>query len=129
MVLTSSASSLAGLVVAAAVLYLARDVLVPLALAILLSFLGKHHPEDPLGARAAAGHDRQGRRGDQGARELSDVKILVVLWTDEDTAKARARLGDAGVDEIVTSASGAIERLRQLAAPIGLAKRAAAVPA
>jgi predicted PurR-regulated permease PerM len=38
--LTSSpASSLAGLLVAAAVLYLARDVLIPLALAILLSFL------------------------------------------------------------------------------------------
>jgi predicted PurR-regulated permease PerM len=36
---TSKASSLAGLLVAAAVLYLARDVLIPLALAILLSFL------------------------------------------------------------------------------------------
>ena len=39
MVLTSRASSLAGLLVAAAILYLARDVLIPLALAILLSFL------------------------------------------------------------------------------------------
>ena len=39
MVLTSRTSSLAGLLVAAAILYLARDVLIPLALAILLSFL------------------------------------------------------------------------------------------
>jgi predicted PurR-regulated permease PerM len=36
---TSRTSSLAGLLVAAAVLYFARDVLIPLALAILLSFL------------------------------------------------------------------------------------------
>jgi predicted PurR-regulated permease PerM len=39
LVLTSKTSSLAGLLVAAAFLYLARDVLIPLALAILLSFL------------------------------------------------------------------------------------------
>jgi predicted PurR-regulated permease PerM len=39
LVLTSRTSSLVGLLVAAAVLYLARDVLIPLALAILLSFL------------------------------------------------------------------------------------------
>ena len=39
MVLNSKTSSLAGLLVAAAVLYLAREVLIPLALAILLSFL------------------------------------------------------------------------------------------
>jgi predicted PurR-regulated permease PerM len=39
LLLTSKGSSLFGLIVAAAVLYLARDVLIPLALAILLSFL------------------------------------------------------------------------------------------
>jgi predicted PurR-regulated permease PerM len=39
LVLTSRTSSLAGLLVAASILYLARDVLIPLALAILLSFL------------------------------------------------------------------------------------------
>jgi len=39
LVLSTSASSLAGLLIAAAVLYLAREVLIPLALAILLSFL------------------------------------------------------------------------------------------
>jgi predicted PurR-regulated permease PerM len=39
LVLSTGASSLVGLLVAAAVLYLARDVLIPLALAILLSFL------------------------------------------------------------------------------------------
>ncbi|HJT61950.1 MAG TPA: AI-2E family transporter [Burkholderiales bacterium] len=36
---TSKSSSLAGLLIAAAILYLAREVLIPLALAILLSFL------------------------------------------------------------------------------------------
>jgi predicted PurR-regulated permease PerM len=39
LVLTSKTSAAAGLLVAAAVLYLARDVLIPLALAILLTFL------------------------------------------------------------------------------------------
>ena len=39
MVLSSKTSSAVGLLVAAAILYLARDVLIPLALAILLSFL------------------------------------------------------------------------------------------
>jgi predicted PurR-regulated permease PerM len=39
LVLSSKTSSAAGLLVAAAILYLARDVLIPLALAILLSFL------------------------------------------------------------------------------------------
>jgi predicted PurR-regulated permease PerM len=39
LVLASKTSTLAGLLVAAAVLYLARDVLIPLALAILASFL------------------------------------------------------------------------------------------
>jgi predicted PurR-regulated permease PerM len=39
LLLTSKTSSLAGLLVAAAILYLARDVLIPLALAILLAFL------------------------------------------------------------------------------------------
>jgi predicted PurR-regulated permease PerM len=39
LVLTSKASSAAGLLVAAAILYLAREVLIPLALAILLAFL------------------------------------------------------------------------------------------
>ena len=39
MLSASNASSLLGLLVAAAVLYFARDVLIPLALAILVSFL------------------------------------------------------------------------------------------
>jgi predicted PurR-regulated permease PerM len=62
-------------------------------------------------------------------RQLPDVKIVVVLWTGEDTAKARTRLGNAGVDEIATNVAEAIERLRQLAAPIGLAMKPRAVPA
>jgi predicted PurR-regulated permease PerM len=47
-------------------------------------------------------------------RRLPDVRILVALWTSGDTDKARARLGEAGVDQVVTDAAGAIEQLRQL---------------
>jgi hypothetical protein len=46
------------------------------------------------------------------------LKILVVVWTSEDTTRARARLGEAGVDEVATSVTGAIEQLRGLAAPL-----------
>ena len=49
-------------------------------------------------------------------RDLSDVKIVVVLWTSENTDKARARLADAGVDDIASNLSEAIERLRGQAA-------------
>jgi predicted PurR-regulated permease PerM len=62
-------------------------------------------------------------------RQLPDAKIVVVLWTAGDIAKARARLGEAGVDEIATNASEAFERLRGAAAPIGIAMKARAVPA
>lgn len=63
-------------------------------------------------------------------RQQPDAKIVVVLWTAADIAKARARLSDAGVDEIATNVSEAIERLRQFAAPIGLTMKArGAVPA
>ena len=55
-------------------------------------------------------------------QRLPGVRILVALWTSEDTGKARARLGEAGVDGVVTDAASAIERLRQLAGS-GPAKR------
>jgi predicted PurR-regulated permease PerM len=49
---------------------------------------------------------------------LPEVKILVVIWTSEDTGKARARLEEAGVDEIATTIPGAMEKLRQLVVPV-----------
>lgn len=51
-------------------------------------------------------------------QRLPEVKILVVVWTSEETGKARARLGEAGVDEVATTIPGAIEKLRQLAVPV-----------
>jgi predicted PurR-regulated permease PerM len=47
--------------------------------------------------------------------QLPQLRILVILWTSEDTARAQARLAEAGVNETAVDASGAIERLRQLA--------------
>jgi hypothetical protein len=48
-------------------------------------------------------------------RRIPGVRILVALWTNEETGKARSRLAEAGADEVVTDAGGAIERLRELA--------------
>jgi predicted PurR-regulated permease PerM len=45
---------------------------------------------------------------------LPEVKVLVVLWTSEDIARARARLGEAGADKIVSSLPDAIAQLREL---------------
>jgi predicted PurR-regulated permease PerM len=45
---------------------------------------------------------------------LPEVKVLVVIWTSEDIARARARLGDAGTDKIVSSLPEAIAQLREL---------------
>ena len=45
---------------------------------------------------------------------LPEVKILVVIWTSEDTARARARLGEAGADKIVSSLPDAIAQLHEL---------------
>ena len=45
---------------------------------------------------------------------LPEVKVLVVIWTSEDIARARARLGEAGADKIVSSLPDAIAQLREL---------------
>jgi methylmalonyl-CoA mutase cobalamin-binding subunit len=47
---------------------------------------------------------------------LPALKILVVLWTSEDIARARARLGETGADKIVSGFTEAIAQLRELAA-------------
>ena len=46
-------------------------------------------------------------------KRLPQVKILVVLWTSADMAKARARLSDAGVDRVVATLTDAISHLRE----------------
>jgi predicted PurR-regulated permease PerM len=50
-------------------------------------------------------------------QRVPELKILVVIWTSEDTTRARARLGEAGVDEVATNVTQGIEQLRRLAAP------------
>ena len=45
---------------------------------------------------------------------LPEVKVLVVIWTSEDIARARARLGETGADKIVSSFPEAITQLREL---------------
>ena len=45
---------------------------------------------------------------------LPGVKTVVVIWTKEDTARARSRLGDAGADKIVSDIPDAIAQLHEL---------------
>ncbi|HEV3007500.1 MAG TPA: AI-2E family transporter, partial [Burkholderiales bacterium] len=45
---------------------------------------------------------------------LPEVKVLVVIWTSEDIARARARLGEAGADKVVSSFPEAIAQLHEL---------------
>jgi predicted PurR-regulated permease PerM len=53
-------------------------------------------------------------------QRFPDLKILVALWTSENTERAQARLREAGVDQIVTRLADAIDQLRQLSAPATL---------
>ena len=53
-------------------------------------------------------------------QRFPDVKVLVALWTSEDTGRAQARLRDAGVDTLVTRLPDAIRELRQLCVPATL---------
>jgi hypothetical protein len=46
--------------------------------------------------------------------------VLVALWTSENIDRARARLAQAGVDQVATRLGEAIEQLRQLAVPATL---------
>jgi hypothetical protein len=45
---------------------------------------------------------------------LPDLKVVVALWTVENSDRLGARLRDAGVDQVVTHLAEAIERLREL---------------
>ncbi|HEX6267956.1 MAG TPA: hypothetical protein VFZ81_13800, partial [Burkholderiales bacterium] len=53
-------------------------------------------------------------------QRFPEIKVLVALWTSENTERAQARLRDAGVDEIVTRLQEAIDRLRTLSVPATL---------
>lgn len=45
---------------------------------------------------------------------LPGVKTVVVIWTKEDTARARSRLGDAGADKIVSNIADAMAQIHEL---------------
>ena len=55
-------------------------------------------------------------------RSFPDAKILAGLWTNENNVeRSRERLLQAGADEVVTRLPAAIQKLRDLAAPLTLA--------
>ena len=53
-------------------------------------------------------------------QRFPELKVLVALWTSENTERAQARLRDAGVDQVATRLGEAIEQLRQLTVPATL---------
>ena len=53
-------------------------------------------------------------------QRFPDVKVLVALWTSENIDRARTRLAEAGVDQVVTRLADAIEQLRTLCVPATL---------
>jgi predicted PurR-regulated permease PerM len=53
-------------------------------------------------------------------QRFPDLKVLVALWTSENTDRARARLREAGVDQVATRLGETIEQLRQLCLPATL---------
>jgi hypothetical protein len=48
-------------------------------------------------------------------QRFPELKVLVALWTSENTDRAQARLREAGVDHVATHLADAVEQLRQLA--------------
>ncbi len=56
-------------------------------------------------------------------QRFPELKVLVALWTSENTEKAQARLREAGVDQIVTGLADAIDQLRQLSVPATLERQ------
>jgi hypothetical protein len=63
----------------------------------------------PPHAAAHAGHLCKRLKG-----RLRGIRVVVALWTDEASDKLKARLIDAGVDQVVWRLPEAIERLREL---------------
>jgi predicted PurR-regulated permease PerM len=53
-------------------------------------------------------------------QRFPELKVLVALWTRENTERAQARLRDAGVDQVATRLGEVIEQLRQLTLPAAL---------
>lgn len=53
-------------------------------------------------------------------QRFPELKVLVALWTSENTDRAQARLREAGVDQVATHLAEAVEQLRQLALPATL---------
>jgi len=93
----------------------------PLLAGETLDFIGKEGCKvaciSAMPPRAASHAAYLCKRLKQRAPEL---KVLVALWTSENTERAQARLRAAGVDQIVTRLADAIDQLRQLCAPATL---------
>ena len=53
-------------------------------------------------------------------QRFPELKVLVALWTSENTDRAQARLREAGVDQIATRLGEAVDQLRQLCLPATL---------
>ena len=53
-------------------------------------------------------------------QRFPELKVLIALWTSEDTERAQARLRAAGADQIATRLPDAVRELRQLCAPATL---------
>ena len=54
-------------------------------------------------------------------RRFPGARVLVALWTAENSENAKARLREAGADEVACRLSEALEQLRQMAVPVVLA--------
>ena len=85
----------------------------PLLAAELIEFVGKN------GARVACISAMPPRAATHAAylckrlkQRFPELKVLVALWTSENTDRARARLRDAGVDQVATHLAEAVEQLR-----------------
>jgi hypothetical protein len=93
----------------------------PLLAAEILDFVGKNGCKvaciSAMPPRAATHAAYLTKRLKQ---RFPEQTVLVALWTSENIDRARARLAEAGVDQVVTRLSDAVEQLRQLAVPATL---------
>ena len=53
-------------------------------------------------------------------KRTPEIKVIVALWTSENTERAQARLRDAGVDQVVTKLAEVIACVRDLTVPLSL---------
>ena len=93
----------------------------PLLAGEMLDFIGKEGCKvaciSAMPPRAASHAAYLSKRLKQ---RFPELKIVVALWTSENTERAQARLRDAGVDLIATRLAEAIDQLRQLCLPATL---------